>query len=187
MTEEKKQQPPFDPRRVQEIVPLGDPILKEECVPFDFARPQMDPGQLYLELRDTMVYNKCLGLSANQIGYPWKVFVMGDYNNPETIVGVFNPKVVDLIGDDWVIEEYCASDPGLFVKIKRPKAIRARYSLMDGSTNTIKFDAMTARVFLHEYDHMNGILPFSRANRYHMEQARKQKKKLDKQRKANVK
>jgi peptide deformylase len=185
LPETKMSQPEFNQSRVQEILPLTDPFLKEKTQTFDFSRPQMDPGKLYLELRDTMIANRGLGLSANQIGYPWSVFVMGVPDNPESIVGVFNPKIVDILGEDWVVEEGCLSDPGMFVKVKRPHSVKVRYSLMDGSTNTIKFEGMTARVFLHEFDHLHGITFNKRANRYHWEQAKKQKKKLDKERKAN--
>ena len=47
------------------------------------------------------------------------------------------------------------------------------------------FDAIPSRVIQHEYDHLDGLIYFSRANRFHLDQAKRQKKKLDKRRKTN--
>jgi peptide deformylase len=76
------------------------------------------------------------------------------------------------------LEEGCLSYPNLFVKIKRPKSIKVRFTTPDGETSTKTFTGMTARVFLHELDHLDGIAHTSRANRYHLDQAKKLVKKM---------
>ena len=164
------------------ILELNDPFLQQPTEMFDFDNPPMDPQELVTKMKNTMVMNRGLGLSANQVGLPYSMFVMGNPDDPENIVGVFNPKVVDA-EEEWYVEEGCLSAPGLFIKIKRPKVVRARYTIKTGETHTIKLDGMTARVYLHEYDHLQGITFKQRANRYHLEQAQKQKRKLDKLRK----
>jgi peptide deformylase len=78
------------------------------------------------------------------------------------------------------LEEGCLSYPNLWVKIKRPKKIKVRYTNPDGKTETRVFDGMSARVFQHELDHLNGILHIKRANRIHLDQAKKLAKKLSK-------
>jgi peptide deformylase len=67
--------------------------------------------------------------------------------------------------------------------VKRPSAVRVRYTNQNGNTNTIKFDGFTARVFQHEFDHINGIVYTSRVSSIHMQRALRQKKKLDRLRK----
>ena len=168
---------------IQPILDINDPFLKEPTTKFNFDAPPMPSDQLFNELKHTMIANKGLGLSANQIGYPWSVFVMGDHHNPDQIAGVFNPTVVHIEDQEWTIEEGCLSAPGLWVKIKRPKVVKVRFTNPSGKTDTIRLDGMSARVFLHEYDHLQGITFKQRANRYHLEMAQKQKKKLDKLRK----
>ena len=69
------------------------------------------------------------------------------------------------------LEEGCLSFPGLIVKVKRPQHIRVRFQTPNGDTITKQFTGMSARVFQHEIDHLNGVLYFNRANRYHRDVA----------------
>ena len=156
------------------ILGKDHPILKEEMPAFDFDNPIVDPVLLYNDLAETMRENNGMGLSANQIGVRTRAFVM----RSEEIIGVFNPRVVDISSETVTLEEGCLSYPNLFVKIKRPKSIKVRFTTPDGETSTKTFTGMTARVFLHELDHLDGIAHTSRANRYHLEQAKKLFKKL---------
>ena len=57
-----------------------------------------------------------------------------------------------------MVEEGCLSYPDLFLKVKRPKSIRARFVSEDGVVQTMNFSGMTARVFQHEMDHLDGVL-----------------------------
>lgn len=161
------------------ILPSDHPILKQECVPFDFEKE--DAKALFETLRDEMVKHRGVGLSAPQIGIPVRAFVIGNFSSPEDIIGVFNPLIVDYDEETVVYEEGCISYPGLFIKIKRPRGIRVRYREWDGEIGTTRYEGYTARVFQHEYDHLNGITFQTRANRYHLEKALKFKAKIDKQ------
>ena len=72
--------------------------------------------------------------------------------------------------------EGCLSFPGLFVKIKRPDTIQLQWETEEGTECDQQFDGITARILQHEIDHLNGITFLNRANRFHLEQARKQQK-----------
>jgi peptide deformylase len=98
----------------------------------------------------------------------------------ENIIGCFNPKIVDISSEMVYLEEGCLSYPNLWVKIKRPRRIKVRFTHPDGQTETRQFDGMSARVFQHELDHLDGIVHTKRANSYHLEQAKKLAKKLSK-------
>ena len=74
---------------------LVDTYLKEKTIPFDFDNPPMDPKELYDRMAATMIAKKGLGLSCNQVGLQYSMFVFGNYDEPESIVGAFNPKIVD--------------------------------------------------------------------------------------------
>lgn len=138
---------------------------------FDFACPPEDPADLATELLQVMNEHNGLGLSANQISKKHRVFVMRGY---EENFACFNPKIVHASDETIVLEEGCISFPGLFVKIKRPKSIRVRFQTPSGTVVTKQFDGLTARIFQHELDHLNGILFYNRANRYHREKALKE-------------
>jgi peptide deformylase len=101
---------------------------------------------------------------------------MGNPSDPSSIISVFNPKVVDEIGEDVYYDEGCLTFPGLFVRMKRNSAIRVRYTTYQNFTDTIKFDGMTARVFLHECDHLLGVLYTDVAKPYHLEKAKRKQK-----------
>jgi len=159
---------------IRDILDRTAPILRENMPAFDFKNPVVDPVELYNDLAETMRENEGMGLSANQIGVRTRAFVM----RAEEIIGVFNPRVVDVSTETVTLEEGCLSYPNLFVKIKRPKSIKVRFTTPDGETSTKTFTGMTARVFLHELDHLDGIAHTSRANSYHLEQAKKLVKKI---------
>lgn len=117
-----------------------------------------------------MYDNNGIGLAANQVGIPYRIFAMRGY--PENFVCV-NPRIVNFSSQEIALEEGCLSFPNLVVKIKRPKEIRVRFQTPNGETITRMFDGMTARVFQHELDHLNGIIFYKRANRFHREKALK--------------
>lgn len=152
------------------------PILTSTMGEFDFTNPPENPFDIAMELMQTMNDNNGIGLAANQINKPYRVFVMrGD---PENFV-CFNPRIVYMSEEQIVLEEGCLSFPNLIIKIKRPKNIRVRFQTPSGLVETKVFDGLTARIFQHEIDHLNGILFYKRANRIHKEQAFKKLEKLN--------
>ena len=170
---------------IMKLIDNNDALLHQECQPFDFENPQIDPHKLVEDLADTMAHNRGVGLSANQVGYNVKVFVMGNPDKPEDVFTIFNPKIVDYSEEVMLAEEGCLSYPGLYVKIKRSTNIRVRFSNAMGDTNTISLTGFDARVFQHEYDHMMGVSHINRASNFHLNQAKRQQKKLQKLRKRN--
>ena len=168
-----------------ELINPNDPVLNEPTMMFDFDRPPIDPDQLFAQLAEIMVENKGMGLAANQVGIPYSVFVLGDPSNADSIIPVFNPKILNRTGDLYYAEEGCLTYPGLYVKVKRYSQIRTRYTTNANVTDTIKLSGVTSRVFQHEYDHLEGIKFTQRANPYHLAKARKNLKKVQRLRKKN--
>ena len=158
---------------IRDLVDCNDPILRLPLEKFDFSNPPTDPLELAIDLAETCLHHNGLAIAANQVGLPYRVFVI----RGDEIITCFNPTIVDESTETIVLEEGCLSFPGLFVKVKRPKKIKVRYTEPNGETVTQIFDGFTARVFQHELDHLNGIVYISRANRFHLEQARKRVKK----------
>ena len=149
------------------IIKEGNPLLRSVSRPFDWAEDG-DPVQLAKDLADTMLSKNGIGLSAVQIGKTLRVLAIK--TNP--ILVMFNPIVVDFAPNMAKLEEGCLSFPGLLVKVERPTEVRVRYSLPNREVETKRFDGITARVVQHEMDHLNGVLFFDRATRFHYDQAR---------------
>jgi peptide deformylase len=156
-----------------ELVKKDNPILSTKCESFDFENPPFDPIEFAHEIMKFMYENNGLGLAANQIGVPYRIFAMR--GAPENFV-CFNPKMVGTSLDTIVLEEGCLTYPGLLVKVKRPSMIRVRFNTPNGATETRQFIGMSARVFQHEMDHLDGIKFFERANKFHKDQAFKKQK-----------
>lgn len=159
---------------IYELVKCTDPVLKTPTQPFDFDNPPVDPLDLVSDLAETMLANGGIGLAAPQCGLPYRVFVMLGTE----IMPFFNPRIVHRDDDDILLEEGCLSYPGLMVKIKRARTIKVRYAEPNGNVKTEVFDGMTARIFQHELDHLDGIRYTDRANRIHLDRARNAAKKL---------
>ena len=151
-----------------EFVPETSPLLLQECKYFDFNNPPFDPKELAKSLHDKMVSQDGLGLSANQVGIPYRVFVMRAGKEP---FAIFNPKVVDMSDKEISMKEGCLSYPLLFLSVKRPDAVRIRFQNENGETTTERFIGMTARIALHEFDHMNGKVYTEKASQYETQRA----------------
>ena len=151
--------------------------LTSETTPFNFNNPPVDPVKLASDLVKSMYEYNGIGLAANQIGLPYRVFCMR--GTPENLV-CFNPKLIDVSSEEIILEEGCLSYPGLGIKIKRPRHIKVRYAEPSGEIMTRKFTGMAARCFLHELDHMDGTKYIDRASFVQKEIALKRQKKLAK-------
>ena len=156
-------------------IPAGEvlPIVKDEAYlkqitqEFDFSSPPIDPMKISADLTASMAAHGGVGLAANQIGVPYRVFALR--TSPEVTV-CFNPKIVHTSDEQELLEEGCLSFPELIVKVKRPKLIRARFTYPSGETVTETYTGITARAFQHEHDHLNGIIFYTRASRFHRDQ-----------------
>lgn len=156
-----------------EIVKFPNPILRMPTRQFNFVNPEVDPHELVQEMLKVMNDNKGIGLSANQIGYNLRVFVM---RGLEQNYACFNPKIVSFGEGTNVLEEGCLSFPGLNVKIKRFNSLRLRFQTASGGVDTLNVSGLTARVVQHEIDHLDGYEFYNRANKFHRDKAFKKQK-----------
>lgn len=152
-----------------ELVKYPDPLLTTPCQEFDFSNPPIDPEKLAHDMLDFMVKAKGIGLSANQVGFPYRVFTM----RGEPSFACFNPKIVHKSDEVTYLDEGCLSFPNVVCKIKRSNEVRLRFQTYSGAVTTKTFHGLTAKVIQHEMDHLDGVLFFNRANKYHRDKALK--------------
>jgi peptide deformylase len=141
-----------------DIIKFPDKILREKMPEFDFSNPIMHPEELEKSLIETMMSNRGIGLSANQVGIRTRVFVMGYSGDPETAQAFFNPMVVSVVDTVDDLEEGCLSFPGIYANIKRPRKILARWQDKLGGWQQSEFDGYNCKCYLHELDHLEGIV-----------------------------
>lgn len=146
---------------------FGDPVLRErasEVVEFDERL-----ARLGNDLLDTMRHGGGAGLAANQVGvlqrlFAWEVpedawEIPEDEESEEPSTGVYvNPEILEVSEETQEGEEGCLSFPGLFYPTERPLRARLRAQDVTGASFERTGEGMLARVFLHEIDHLNGVL-----------------------------
>ena len=89
-----------------------------------------------------------------------------------------NPKVIDVSDAIDNSQEGCLSFPGLYLKVPRPISVHAEFMDENGETKRLWLDGITARCFLHELDHMNGIRFVEKIGSVALSQARRKQIKL---------
>lgn len=153
------------------IVKFPDPILRVKTQEFNFNNPIIDPKILEKDLIEAMLKFDGIGLAANQVGINARVFAMGWKETPDSAKAFFNPTITAHTEDIEDLEEGCLSFPGIFVKIKRPAKIRARWQNSNGEFETGEFEGYNCKCFLHEYDHLEGIVFKDRVSNLKWQQA----------------
>jgi peptide deformylase len=118
----------------------------------------LDRHEMSLILKENMIHYEGIGLSANQIGIGERVFVMMLNMEIEETITCFNPRIIKRYDDDVWFEEGCLSFPDEIINIQRPNRIVVKYEDEDKKDHKIKLDGLAARVFLHEFDHLEGIV-----------------------------
>jgi len=170
------------------LVKETDPILMQKCEPFNFDEPIMDPYELSDELHKVRKDGAGIGLAAPQVGLNTQVLVIGmgdlktegteDYNQV-----FFNPNILSMGEETMYMMEGCLSYPGLFVKVKRPTEIVMEWWTEEDTRCEETLSGMTSRILQHEVDHLKGITFHRRAQRFHLEKAKKDRKMQERYRK----
>lgn len=145
-----------------------DQALKTVSEPFNFESPPFDPVEFSQELVKIMYDVDALSLTAIQVGIPYRIFVMR--GQPQNFA-CFNPRIVQPSEQHIRLEETSPTYPGLVIKVKRPQHCRVRFTMPNGDTRTDTFTGMTARVFQHNMNFLNGELFWKDANPIHRDQS----------------
>lgn len=141
--------------KIMELVYYPSDILDKKLELVDLENPSFNPKELLKEMSDVMLGKGGVGLAACQVNLDQSVFIMGD---EDAGVKMFiNPQTLQHTKDRTFDYEGCLSFPGMFVKVKRPKEILVEYHDENLIKQTVKVDGYSARVFLHEWDHLQGI------------------------------
>jgi peptide deformylase len=164
------------------LVSNKDEILATGLEPFDFE--SVDAVDIKKSLVDIMIKHKGVGLSANQVGLNYRCFVMGE--SKEAAIMVINPEIHGYGEEQDCEVEGCLSFPDVFVKITRPTSVQAKWYDEHGEEQGGILEGYGARVFMHEFDHLNGVVYRDKVSRLKWERALKKRDKIQKQRKQMV-
>ena len=164
--------PPRDPRIQSAIAPFDNSMLKEEGF--------KDRKELSEAMFTAMKKYGGIGLSANQVGLPFNVFVMGDHLQLEKGLKMtcFNPMIISSSKEEVVMQEGCLTFPFVFLNITRPRKVVVKYEDEKGDLQEGHLDGMISRIFQHEYDHMLGRTFVEKASKLKLDRAYKKAEKI---------
>ena len=153
------------------IVAYGSPVLRKVCRDIDPDFPELK--QLIDDMWETMYHSNGVGLAAPQINRVIRRFVVdstqifnnldddeeGLYPDEPGYKGVFiNAHIAELNGKEWSYNEGCLSIPKIREDISRHESVTLKFQDEHFNHHTMTFNGITARVILHEYDHIEGKL-----------------------------
>ena len=154
------------------LIKAPDEFLEKQVKAFAFST--MDPGEISKNMIEVMHKYRGVGLAANQVGVDAQIFVMGE-KDPMTVI---NPIVTEVGTEKVEMEEGCLSFPGLYMKVSRPSVVSVQYLDIEQKECIIKLEGFHARVFLHEYDHLQGITFDQRVSKLRLDMAKKKQQKI---------
>lgn len=153
------------------IVAYGHPVLRKVAVDIQPDYPQLD--KLIADMWETMYNSNGVGLAAPQVNRDIRLFVMdteqmfegmkddekAEYPDDPGFKGVFiNAHIIELDGEEWPYNEGCLSIPKIREDIYRHETVTLKYVDQSFEEHEQTFSGLTARVILHEYDHIDGKL-----------------------------
>ncbi|MCL4143209.1 UNVERIFIED_CONTAM: hypothetical protein GTU68_007491 [Idotea baltica] len=142
------------------IVAYGDPVLRKECKEIDADYPNLK--ELISNMKETMYNASGVGLAAPQIGKAIRLFLVdaSPFAEDEDLVNrVFiNAEIIEEEGEEWAFNEGCLSIPDVRQDVFRQPKVTIEYQDENFITHTETLDGLAARVFQHEYDHIEGVL-----------------------------
>ena len=153
------------------IVAYGAPVLRKACK--DISADYPDLQKLITDMWETMYNSNGVGIAAPQVNKDIRLFVIdslqifnnmedgeeNDYPGDSGYKGVFiNAHITKLEGDEWAYNEGCLSIPKIREDVYRSEKVTLSYVDENFQPFTKTFSGITARVILHEYDHIEGKL-----------------------------
>ena len=161
--------------KICKLIEAENPIMK---VRLSGCSPDLDRDDVEEKLLDSMKNYNGIGLSANQIGIMERVFVMYSDVKKRESISCFNPEIVTKSDTEILMEEGCLTYPGLWLKVKRPDGIEVQYEDKSGEIQHQAMFGLECRIFLHEYDHMEGTDFTEKVSKLRLERAKKRLSKM---------
>ena len=170
---------------IKELISENDPYLREVPEEYTFEKSmEYEPEELKNILIENMEHYVGYGLSANQLGIPYKAFAMIKDGDP---IICFNPEVKEYSEETDYVKEGCLTFPGLWFAVERASGVSVMYYDEEGEGKYGIFGGLSARIFQHEMEHMDGELFTDNISDLKLSMAKKRRKIYLRRMKRNVK
>ena len=160
-----------------QLIKSPNPFLEKKVKEFDFN--SLDAKSISEEMIEIMRKEGGIGLSANQVEVDAQIFVMKPHLlEDKSPLVIINPHLESVTVNYEDLPEGCLSHPDLFLTVKRPRGLIAKYLDINAKECKIELYDIDARCFLHEFDHLQGIEFTDRVSRLKLDMAKKKQRKL---------
>lgn len=139
---------------IRNIVKEGDPILLKECRKVEKFDAKLH--QLLDDMADTLHEANGAGLAAPQIGILRQICIV-EASEEEGIIELINPEIIAADGEQFGAEG-CLSFPGEYGLVRRPMTVTVKAQDRTGNWFEKTGEALSARAFCHEIDHLHGVV-----------------------------
>jgi len=152
-----------------DILTLGNELLRQKAAPIENIKKDSSKwNEIVQQMYDMLKKGKGVGLAGPQVGILQRIFVVHvEGDEPRVFI---NPSIIETSQETAKYEEGCLSVPGIWADVIRPKKIKVQAWNEKGRAFTLETEGLLARVILHEYDHLEGVLFIDR-----LPEAKKQK------------
>jgi len=140
-----------------DILTLGHDLLHEKAAPVANIKAASHKWKEVAQgMLEALKKGKGVGLAGPQIGLMQQIFVVSiEGDEPRVFI---NPSILETSQETAKYEEGCLSIPGVWADVIRPKTVKVQAWNEKGRPFTIEASGLLARVILHEYDHLEGVL-----------------------------
>lgn len=151
-----------------EIAKLGEEVLRQKAKEVEDINSK-EIQRIISKMLNCVKKSKGVGIAAPQIFESYQILIISSAPNERYPHApqmkdeiIINPKILTKSQEIEKAWEGCLSIPGLRALVPRHKTIEVEYTTKDGLSKTVIFEDFIARVFQHEYDHLEGIVYIDR-------------------------
>ena len=163
--------PPTDTRVLSSIAPFDIDVFKKE--------EKIELKEFVDNMFETMTKYGGIGLSSNQVGKPYRMFVMGSHSaiHKGKKWACINPTIVSASKQTTRLKEGCLTYPFLFLDIERPSAVKVKYFDEEMKEQEEEMIGIVSRCYQHELDHMNGTVFTEKVSKFKLDYAMRKRDK----------
>ena len=137
-----------------QIITLGNELLRQKAEKIEKIDSEIK--EICIKMLEILVRDKGIGVAGPQIGFMKRIFVVHVQDDEPRVF--INPSILETSLKNVKFEEGCLSIPGIYTNVMRPETIKVQAWNEKGRAFTIEASGILARVILHEYDHLEGVL-----------------------------
>jgi peptide deformylase len=137
-----------------QIITLGNELLRQKAEKLE--KIDAETVNIMKQMLEILKRDKGVGLAGPQIGFMKRIFVVHIQDDQERIF--VNPSILETSHNTYKFEEGCLSVPGIYAHVDRPESIKIQAWNEKGKPFTLEANGLLARVILHEFDHLEGII-----------------------------